>query len=403
MKSTADRMKRPLVVNGSLGGHYSAHNGATAQETYLNTISGKGKPGFAITISAGNEGHYNMHATGRFGPKRPGQSDASSRGIAVNIAPEKVRDSNNRGTVLGVFDARDEWGFAVVPSANSPLKDGAGKPMVFFVFKSAGVMKWAPGVGLTPPAGFNDYMNSILTSVLFNDGDSADSILIPLPAGSYDIFGLSLSPKVVNGNFSLYAPNQSDVDFGRGTTKTGMVGSPGNAANVITVGAYDFRPNWLNRTNQQTFFNLPVGRISDYSSPGGKRSDGIVKPDIAAPATYTISPLSSGATSASCDGGSMGASGDSFITPDGKYIAWRGTSASAPFTAGVVALLLQKNPTLDAEQVRQILIKTAGSGGEVGAVPNPQWGYGRLEPAAAIAATPAPGGAAPAPKPPVKK
>jgi minor extracellular serine protease Vpr len=383
---SAQNMKKPVVVNGSFGGHYSAHNGNTGQEQFLNQISGKGKPGVVFTISAGNEGHYNMHASGRFGPKRPGQVDVSSRGISVNIAPEKVRSSNNRGTIMGVFDSRDEWGFAVVPSGNSPLKDTTGKPMTFFIFKTAGVVKWAPAKGLVATPDFAGYANSILTSYTPSTGGS-DTILLPLPAGSYDIFGLSMSTNVVDGSFSLYAPNQSDVDFGRGTTKTGMVGSPGNAANVITVGAYDFRSTWTNKLNQQTFFNLPVGRISDYSSPGGKRRDGIVKPDIAAPATYTISPLSSGATAVACEGNNMGASGDSFVTPDGKYVAWRGTSASSPYAAGVIALMLQKNPTLDAEQVRQILIKTAGSGGEVGSVPNPNWGYGRLDPAAAIKAT----------------
>ena len=85
----------------------------------------------------------------------------------------------------------------------------------------------------------------------------------------------------------------------------------------------------------------------------------------------------------------MGAgSGEKFVLPGGKYVAWQGTSASSPFTAGVIALMLQKNPTLDAEQVRQILIKSARKGGSVGAVPNPEWGYGMLDPAAAIAATP---------------
>ena len=76
------------------------------------------------------------------------------------------------------------------------------------------------------------------------------------------------------------------------------------------------------------------------------------------------------------------------ITRDGYHIAWQGTSASAPFTAGVIALMLQKNSQLDAEQIRQILKKTARRGKNVGAVPNPSWGWGMIDPAAALAATP---------------
>lgn len=406
MADTAQTLKRPLVVNGSFGGHYSAHNGTESQEKFVNAISGAGKPGIVFTLSAGNEGRQSMHATGRFGPKRPGQSDVLSDPISVNVTPERAGTTG--GKVMGVFDSRDEWGFVVVPSANSRLKDTTGKPLIFFVWKTAAGMKWNIGKGLTAPAEFTPYMNAVLGSVAYGRGGS-DTIILPLLAGSYDILGMSMSPNVTAGSFSLYAPSIRDVDFGSGTTKSGMVGSPGNAASAITVGAYDFRSSWTNKANQQTFFNLPIGRISDYSSPGGKRADGVVKPDIAAPATYHISSLSSGATATACGGGSMGANADAFITPDGKYIAWNGTSASSPFTAGVIALMLQKNPTLDAEQIRQILIKTAGKTGEVGAVPNADWGYGRLEPAAAIQATPAPGAAGkpvpakPAAKPPVKK
>ena len=47
------------------------------------------------------------------------------------------------------------------------------------------------------------------------------------------------------------------------------------------------------------------------------------------------------------------------ITKDGKHVAWAGTSASCPYTAGVVALMLEKNPQLTANQVKQILRDTA--------------------------------------------
>jgi len=54
----------------------------------------------------------------------------------------------------------------------------------------------------------------------------------------------------------------------------------------------------------------------------------------------------------------------------------------------VFALMLQKNPALDAEQVRLIFKKTAKSDGTIGAVPNPLWGWGMINPATAITALP---------------
>jgi len=89
----------------------------------------------------------------------------------------------------------------------------------------------------------------------------------------------------------------------------------------------------------------------------------------------------------------MGAAGWKAVTRDGKHMAWSGTSAAAPYVAGVVALMLQKNPTLDAAQIKSILIKTARHDDKfVGTVPNPEWGYGKLNPSAALAGTPHPDG-----------
>jgi len=66
------------------------------------------------------------------------------------------------------------------------------------------------------------------------------------------------------------------------------------------------------------------------------------------------------------------------------HSAWQGTSASSPYTAGVIALMFQHNPTLDVEQIRQILIETALEDEFTGALPNPGWGHGKLNPAVAI-------------------
>jgi subtilisin family serine protease len=80
----------------------------------------------------------------------------------------------------------------------------------------------------------------------------------------------------------------------------------------------------------------------------------------------------------------------SSITPDGIHLAWAGTSAAAPYVAGVVALMLQKNPALDAAQVKEILTKSVAPADDfTGALPNTQWGYGKIDPQAALKATPA--------------
>ena len=80
-----------------------------------------------------------------------------------------------------------------------------------------------------------------------------------------------------------------------------------------------------------------------------------------------------------------------FITRDGIHLAWNGTSAATPYVAGVVASMQQKNPTLDAAQVKDILVKTAKGDNFTRAasgLPSLEWRYGKLDPAAALRATP---------------
>ena len=387
MVNVAKDLKRPIVINQSFGGHFTAHNGAEQEEQFLNSLTGKGIPGVIFTVSAGNEGQFSLHAGGQFGPRREGQADISSRPISVTIPADRA--GKDGSVLLGVFDSKDEWGVLVEPVGTSALLDKEGKPISFSLFKVDGELRYLLDESVKKPDWFDAYLVEILSNSKF--GDKNDTLAINLPPGAYRIWGFGATAKVANGNFDFYAPNFRAVDFGMGTTKTGMVGSPGNAANVITVAAYNFRNSWLNTVGGETRFNFNIGDIADYSSPGGKRADGVYKPDIAAPANYTISPLAATANldSKTCEGESMAASlGKSFVTSDGTHIAWNGTSASSPFTAGVIALMLQKNPTLDAEQVREILIKTAKKGGSVGAVPNPQWGHGMLDAAAALQATP---------------
>lgn len=389
---TAKNLKRPVVVNQSFGGHLTAHNGTDSEEQFLNTLTGKGIPGVVFTVSAGNEGRFSLHAAGVFGARKVGQADILSSPITLTI-PAKTEE--DKGTLLlGVFDARDDWGVVVKPSGASKLLDKDGKPLWYYVYKVQGNINYLLGDGLNKPDWFDSYMQEILTNSEL--GEKNDLVAIGLAPGSYRLFGFGASKEVLNGNFDFYLPDYGAGDFGVGTTKTGMIGNPGNAANVITVGAYNFRSSWLNSEGKETAFNLTIGDISDYSNPGGKRrTDGVYKPDITAPATYTISPLSQTAKpeAKTCGGGSLaGSLGNNFVLADKFHIAWDGTSASSPFTAGVIALMLQKNPNLDAEQIRQIFIKTARKGGLIGAVPNPQWGYGMLDPSAAILATPLPKG-----------
>ena len=59
-------------------------------------------------------------------------------------------------------------------------------------------------------------------------------------------------------------------------------------------------------------------------------------------------------------------------------MAYSGTSFAAPLVAGAVALLLQQDPSLDVDELKQLLYNMAKNDEFTGQVPNNTWGWGKL-------------------------
>ncbi|BDZ55855.1 S8 family serine peptidase [Agromyces marinus] len=72
------------------------------------------------------------------------------------------------------------------------------------------------------------------------------------------------------------------------------------------------------------------------------------------------------------------------VLPDGGHVVWDGTSGAAPLVSGLVALVRAEFPDLDAANVVNRVIRTADPKGEE--VPGPLYGYGIIDPVAALTA-----------------
>jgi len=59
-------------------------------------------------------------------------------------------------------------------------------------------------------------------------------------------------------------------------------------------------------------------------------------------------------------------------------------SAASPIVTGIIALLLEMDPTLDAAQIKTLLHQSARSDEFTGVTPNPNWGYGKVDALAAL-------------------
>jgi len=109
---------------------------------------------------------------------------------------------------------------------------------------------------------------------------------------------------------------------GNSGPRCGSANSPADMDNVIGVGS----------TNKK----FALSRFSSRGPATGIPPFAKLKPEIAAPGEQVVSS-----------------------TPDGKYRAYSGTSMAGPHVAGVAALLLAANPSMNFKMLQSVLYSTA--------------------------------------------
>jgi len=169
----------------------------------------------------------------------------------------------------------------------------------------------------------------------------------PVSPADYDPIARAVEIAWKNG-IAVVCAAGNEGEFGPG----GIL-SPGNSPYVITVGATD--------TYQTP--ELTDDEVTYYSSLGPTLFDEFAKPDLVAPGNRLISvrvpgsyidinfpqnliPVTTYAPTAPSD------------TPP-SYLMLSGTSTSAPVTAGAIALMLEKDPSLTPDDVKVRLMRTA--------------------------------------------
>lgn len=115
-----------------------------------------------------------------------------------------------------------------------------------------------------------------------------------------------------------------------------------NNPNALTVGAV-YYGNAKSYSNQAFGVVVEQGQLEPFSAKGNPDS---LKPDVVAPDGLPIS---------------FNLGGDSRSDVNPGFFDFFGTSASAPFTAGVAALLLQADPTATPTEIYNALRNTASS------------------------------------------
>jgi len=144
------------------------------------------------------------------------------------------------------------------------------------------------------------------------------------------------------------------------------IGSPGSAAQAVTVASFTTKNKWVDIEGHQREVGLDLDDISDFSSEGPLRNNA-QKPDVTAPGAMIVSTRSRHASAEPSD----------LVAND--FMVMAGTSMATPFIVGLVALLLERDPTLDPAGVKDLLHNNAAIPNHPAGSFHTKWGFGLID------------------------
>ncbi|MBS2014680.1 MAG: S8 family serine peptidase [Deltaproteobacteria bacterium] len=365
----ADAEKRPVVANLSLGADFGPHDGTTLWEEAIASFVGPEHPGRVVVAAAGNAGdiasmpyHQSVRVTSGTRmrvPIRTSGVESGSVQIWVTMRP-------GAEIAVGLDGPGGEEWIAPVERGRQGAKN---------------TDDYNSGVIYAPSLPGSDIPPASNSAVVVFSGK--------LPAGTYAITldGSGMAELYLEGlgDASLGADGQALFTNG---VREGTISLPATHPSVLAVGCTVNRPRWTSIAGQELGLRVPIldeaggiplsrlladgantsrepldGEICWFSS-AGPTLRGVPKPEIAAPGALVVSALSRTAkpgspgsvfTAAACPPTKSGKADNRCLQIDDTHGIANGTSMSAPIVSGVVALLLQRDPTLTQDKVLALL------------------------------------------------
>lgn len=347
VRDKSAQLGMPAVMLANFGTINGPTDGTSALSRKIDSTVGPGKPGLVFVTGTGDEGGRANHAGG-----------VVTQGGTTSIQIEKASAGTLRCDLW--YPGSDRFIVSLqTPSGNfgpyAPPANGAASTVQNAVF---------------------NYFHRGVGTVFYGATNQKREILIDLigPAGTYTLQLQGQS--VTNGRFDatlnpsrIGTPNNRFLNF----VVPGSIIDQATAFNNVAPNSYVIRTNWTDidgvprsLTGQGNVGELWLG------SSVGPSFDGRLGVDLSAPGDRvftTYNPTSHFATFRFnlVQGG------------NGLYGVAGAVSAAAPQVTGMIALMLQKNPRLDAGRVKSILQRSARTDVFTGAVPNPIWGYGKMD------------------------
>lgn len=365
----AKSVNKPAVVNLSWGCSIGPNDGSSLFSQAIDNLTGMGK---IFVLSAGNNGDENIHISKSFSkvdtalnsfvtfPTINGQNrtwidvwgekqQQFSVQLALYNANTRISETSQITLQAGLVDtflvgsANDTCFLSIVTSA----ADYNGKPHVLIdaYTKSTNALCLTLKADTGKTHAWLGYVND------YN--------------GYYGAFGNQGKTWAVSGNNSYTLGEMS-------STKT-----------AITVAAYVSKNSFKNIIGSTVSYSgyAFTSAIAPFSSKG-PTVDGRRKPDIAAPGMTIASAVNSYDISYAVGGGNYAQTVAKYTAANNRdyyYGEASGTSMSSPMLSGIIALMLEANPLLGPQQIKDYLASTAIKDSYTSLIPDStRWGVGKV-------------------------
>jgi len=376
----ADSLNMPCVINVSLGDYMGSHDGTDPAALLIDSIVNY-KPGRALVCAAGNAGFFNWHveqtvtSDTSFTWLKYNPSSALGFGSVFYEVWSDTADFNNvdyafgANLPTGTFEERGRTSFVNIQNRlgyfTDTIKNGSNILAIVETYAEIQDDKY-------------------LLQVLLNEPDSNtyNFSMLSTGSGKYDFWShhwLGTS-YIVQDSLPTVAQYPPMAFYTLPDSAKTTVSSFSCSSNNLTVANFVNRKTYLDVDSIERVKPETPGEKAYTSSVGPDRR-GNIKPDIGATGDYTIGPNSAATITANLGAGPANRAKIAF---GGMHRYNGGTSMASPVVAGTVALYFQKCPNATVLEVKAAILGTAKQDTFTGVVPNPIFGYGKIDAFAAL-------------------
>jgi len=376
----ADSLNMPCVINASIGDYFGSHDGTDPAAVLIDSLVNY-KSGRAFVCAVGNAGFFNWHV---------GQTvtaDTSFTWLKYNptsglgygsVFYEVWSDTANFNNVNYAFGAN-------LPSGSFQER---GSTPFFNIQNRLGnftdtIKNGSNVLGIVQTFG-ELQGDKYLLQVLLNEPDSNTYYFSIKSTGSgkFDFWSTSLlgTSDIVETGLPTVSQYPPMAFYTLPDSSETTVSSFSCLPSVITVGNFVNRSTYIDVDSILRITTDIPGKKA-YSTSIGPDRRGNIKPDIGATGDNTIGPNSAAVIAANL---ASTPANRAKVALGGMHRLNGGTSMASPVVAGVSALYLEKCPNATMAEIKNAILSTAKQDTFTGVVPNPVFGYGKVD---AFAAT----------------